>query len=110
MFSIYLILTAALGPGVYSASNRNEYKNKKNNVSGSRARPVRRADNITAICERDCLDNVGSLASQNPMSPRPVTGTALLLRIMNCSSSCLSVEKVLGKTLHRLHIICVMSF
>jgi hypothetical protein len=35
MFSIYLIPPAALGPGVYSASNRNEYrKHKNNNVSG----------------------------------------------------------------------------
>jgi hypothetical protein len=34
MFLIYLILAAALGPGVYSASNRNEYKKQKNNVSG----------------------------------------------------------------------------
>jgi hypothetical protein len=33
-FSIYLILPAALGPGVLSASNRNEYKKQKNNVSG----------------------------------------------------------------------------
>jgi hypothetical protein len=31
----YLILPAALGPGVYSASNRNEYqKRRNNNVSG----------------------------------------------------------------------------
>jgi hypothetical protein len=29
---IYLILAAALGPGVYSASNRNEYQKQKNNV------------------------------------------------------------------------------
>jgi hypothetical protein len=34
MFSIYLILPAALGPGVYSASNRNEFQKQKNNVSG----------------------------------------------------------------------------
>jgi hypothetical protein len=35
MFSIHLILPAALDPGVYSASNRNEYqKQKNNNVSG----------------------------------------------------------------------------
>jgi hypothetical protein len=35
IFYIYLILLAALGPGVYSASNRNEYqKQKNNNVSG----------------------------------------------------------------------------
>jgi hypothetical protein len=33
-FQIYLILSAALGPGVYSASNRNEYQKQKNNVSG----------------------------------------------------------------------------
>jgi hypothetical protein len=34
-FSIYLILPAALGPGVYSDSNRNEYQKQKNNhVSG----------------------------------------------------------------------------
>jgi hypothetical protein len=33
-FSIYLILPAALGPGVYLASNRNEYQKNTNNVSG----------------------------------------------------------------------------
>jgi hypothetical protein len=32
--SIYLILPAALSPGVYSAANRNEYQKHKNNVSG----------------------------------------------------------------------------
>jgi hypothetical protein len=32
-FSIYLILPAALGPGIYSDSNRNEYQKQKN-VSG----------------------------------------------------------------------------
>jgi hypothetical protein len=32
------ILPAALGPGVYSASNRNEYqKHKNNNVSGEQS-------------------------------------------------------------------------
>jgi hypothetical protein len=33
-FLIYLILPAALGPGIYSASNRNEYQKQNNNVSG----------------------------------------------------------------------------
>jgi hypothetical protein len=32
-FAIYLILPAALGPGVYSASNRNDYQKQNNNVS-----------------------------------------------------------------------------
>jgi hypothetical protein len=33
-FSIYIILPGALGPAVYSSSNRNEYQKQKNNVSG----------------------------------------------------------------------------
>jgi hypothetical protein len=33
-FSTYLIFPAALGPGVYSASNRNEYQKQKNNICG----------------------------------------------------------------------------
>jgi hypothetical protein len=32
MLSIYLILPTALGPGVYSATNRNTCQKKKNNV------------------------------------------------------------------------------
>jgi hypothetical protein len=31
-FSIYLILPAALYPGVYSAFNKNEYQKQRNNV------------------------------------------------------------------------------
>jgi hypothetical protein len=49
-FPIYLILPAALGPGVYSASNRNEYQEQRKMFLRSRSRPVRRADNLTAIC------------------------------------------------------------
>jgi hypothetical protein len=33
-FSIYLILPATLGPGLHSASDRNEYQKQKNNVAG----------------------------------------------------------------------------
>jgi hypothetical protein len=33
-FLLYLNLPAALGPGVYSVFNRNEYQKQKNNVSG----------------------------------------------------------------------------
>jgi hypothetical protein len=36
-FSICLILPAALGPRVYSASNRNEYQKQKNNVCGEQS-------------------------------------------------------------------------
>jgi hypothetical protein len=34
LFLIYVILPATPGPGVYSATNRNEYQKQKNNVSG----------------------------------------------------------------------------
>jgi hypothetical protein len=34
MFSVYPIVSAALGPGVLSASNKNEFQKQKNNVSG----------------------------------------------------------------------------
>jgi hypothetical protein len=46
--SIYLIAPAAISPGVHSASNRNEYHKQRNYVSRE---PVRRADNLPAICE-----------------------------------------------------------
>jgi hypothetical protein len=45
------ILPAALDPEDYSAHNRNEYQKQKNNVTGGKVRPVRKADNLTAICE-----------------------------------------------------------
>jgi hypothetical protein len=47
-FSIYLILSVALGPGVYSASSINEYQKQKIMFLGSRARPVHKTDNLTA--------------------------------------------------------------
>jgi hypothetical protein len=40
-----------LGPGVYSASSRNEYHKQKIMFLGSKARPVTKADNLVAICE-----------------------------------------------------------
>jgi hypothetical protein len=51
MILIKIILPATLGPGVYSASNRNEYQKHKNNNVRSKVRRVRRSDNLTAICE-----------------------------------------------------------
>jgi hypothetical protein len=46
--SIYLIVSAVLGSGVYAASNRKDYPKI---FWGSRARPMPKADNRTAICE-----------------------------------------------------------
>jgi hypothetical protein len=49
--SIYLVLLTALGPEVYSASNRSEYQEQKKMFLGSRARRMRDPKNLNAICE-----------------------------------------------------------
>jgi hypothetical protein len=47
----YIILPDGLHPEVYPVLKRNEYKKQKEMFLWSRARPVRKADNPTAICE-----------------------------------------------------------
>jgi hypothetical protein len=49
-FFIELILPAALDLGIYSASNRVS-NTEKEKFPGSKARPVRKADKLTYICE-----------------------------------------------------------
>jgi hypothetical protein len=46
---MYLIFPAALSLGIYSASNRDEKQGIF--LRGVNARPARKADNLTAICE-----------------------------------------------------------
>jgi hypothetical protein len=73
---IYLFLPAALGPGVHSASNRNEYrKHKKIMFLGSKVRSLRGADNLMSRLSGHCgILNI----SQAYRPSRPVTGIALL--------------------------------
>jgi hypothetical protein len=59
----------------------------------SKARPVCKADNLTAICKPNCLDNVGSLISQTLYVSTACyedNFTFVLLRRIRCShnSSC----------------------
>jgi hypothetical protein len=52
MFSMYLILAAALGPGVYSIYlTEMSTRSRKIMFLGSKAWAMRRTDNLTVICE-----------------------------------------------------------
>jgi hypothetical protein len=61
--SIFLILPAALGPGVHSASNKNEYQ--RENVSGDYIAAGAWGWQPHRHLSGDSLDNVGSLTSHN---------------------------------------------
>jgi hypothetical protein len=74
-FSIYLIPTAALGPGGFQPLPEMSIRSRKILSLRSRALPVRKADNFTAICG---ILNI----SQPYRSPRPVTGIALYFYIL----------------------------
>jgi hypothetical protein len=63
IFSLYLILTAATSPGVYYASNRIEYHKI---FLGSKARPLRNADNSRSSLSRFSRQ-CGSSLSHNPI-------------------------------------------
>jgi hypothetical protein len=49
------------------------------NLPRGKERPARKADNLTAICEPICLENVGSSTSHNRMGLHCVTGMVLVL-------------------------------
>jgi hypothetical protein len=77
-FSIYLILSAVRGPGVYSAANRNENQKQKNvswQQSAAGAYDWQPHRHLWA----DYLDSVGFLTSHNPIGLQGLLrGIALL--------------------------------
>jgi hypothetical protein len=78
--SIYPILPAALGPGVFSASNRNEYQKHKNNIVSGEWSAV----GLTTLppTMNRMSGQCGFLNISQPyLPPRPVTGITLLYPI-----------------------------
>jgi hypothetical protein len=71
-FLICVILSAAQGPEIYSASNRNMFL-------GRRARPVRRTDNLTAICEPTIWTMWDSQHITAPKAPMACYGDSFTL-------------------------------
>jgi hypothetical protein len=49
--SIYNILPAALGPGVYKVLTEMSTRNRKITVMGSRVQAVRKINKLSAVCE-----------------------------------------------------------
>jgi hypothetical protein len=81
-FSIYLILSAALGPGVHSASDRNEYQKQRKKkkecfwkVKGGRCIGLTTLPPSVRQLSRQCeILNI----PQSYRPPQPVTGIALI--------------------------------
>jgi hypothetical protein len=62
---MYLILPSALGSGVYSAFNRNEYQKQKNNICEEQSAAGAKGCQPYRYMRADCLYNVGFLTSHN---------------------------------------------
>jgi hypothetical protein len=76
-------LLAALGPGIYSASNRNDYQKHKNNVSGeeSSGRCVGLTTLPPSVSRLSTQCGILNIL-QGCRPPRPVTGIALLFNAL----------------------------
>jgi hypothetical protein len=79
-------LAAALGPGVHSAANRNEYHKQKNNVSGEYNAAVGLTTLPQSMSRLSMQCGILNI-SQPYRPPRPVMGIALLFLYISIPSS-----------------------
>jgi hypothetical protein len=81
--STYLILAAAIGPEVYTASNRNEYQKQKNIFSGELIGDRRLRLTTSPLTVSRFSMHCGMLnILQTYRHSRPITGIALLLLLL----------------------------
>jgi hypothetical protein len=105
LFSIYLIAPAVLGPGVYSASNSNEYeKQKKIFWLAERSLHIRLKTlqpSVSLLATHSAILTV----PQSYWTPRPVTGIDLLLLFFmkgNCIGPNVRVSAISANSIRKI--------
>jgi hypothetical protein len=101
--SIYLILPTALGPGVYSASNRNEYQKQR--------KCFWRVERGQCLRLTTLPPSVSRLSRQSYMPPRPVEG--ITFNVDSCSKgNCGVARKVWRFFTHSssFHLYILLQF
>jgi hypothetical protein len=94
--SIYITRLVSLGLGFIQLPTQMSIRSTKIMLLRSRVRPMRRADNLAAICELICRRRGILNISQSYRPPLPVTGIVLLF-IQSWGTTMLMGEKEIAR-------------